>query len=236
MAEVPADPRRERGMRAQSEFLRTRLADGARQVGWKAGFGSPQGLAALGLTAPLVGFLLDTGARSSGATIDTSRWTKPVIEAEVAAVLAVDVPGDVAPSGVGAYVAGLVPALEVADVDLPPEDPEAILAGDIFQRAFVVGEQPGSGPVSGGLDCTGWVGRVTVGDEPEVEVVDLAALTGRFEDVLAQVARDAAAYGRGLLAGDVVLLGSIVPPVPVRPGDAVRYRLADHPELALAFA
>ena len=49
------------GMRQQRELRDARIADGARQVGWKVGFGSPAALKSLRIDRPLVRFLLDAG-------------------------------------------------------------------------------------------------------------------------------------------------------------------------------
>ena len=44
-------------------------------------------------------------------------------------------------------MAGLAPALELVDLDLPFDDLEPILAGNIFQRGVVFGDEvPGVDP------------------------------------------------------------------------------------------
>ena len=51
------DARVIRGMRAQLELRRKRLAAGDAPLGWKVGFAAPAMLERLGITGPLVGFL-----------------------------------------------------------------------------------------------------------------------------------------------------------------------------------
>ena len=73
--------------------LRQRLLDdGAKQIGWKVGLGAPAMLVKCGLTAPIVGFLLDRAELASGATVSLAGWQKPVAEAEIAAYIGRDLP------------------------------------------------------------------------------------------------------------------------------------------------
>ena len=65
---------------------------------------------------------------------------------------------------------------------------------------------------------------------------DPYALTGDPAKVIAHVATHLAAFGETLRAGEVIIAGSIVPALPVAPGDRLRYRLAPLPELAVAFS
>src|SRR5437879_8385 len=97
-----------RGMRALLELRRARLARGERPIGWKVGFGTAAARAQLGIAAPLVGFLTDAGLLDSGATCSLAGWTKPMLEAEIAAY----VDGD-------GSIAGLGAAIELADPDAP---------------------------------------------------------------------------------------------------------------------
>ena len=62
---MTTDQRIVRGMSRQRDLRLARIDEGARQVGWKVGFGSPSALALLGIDRPLVGFLLDTGMLSA---------------------------------------------------------------------------------------------------------------------------------------------------------------------------
>ena len=86
MRPVWEDPGVERGLRAQLELRRRRLAEGDRPVGWKVAFGAPQALELLGLGAPLVGFLTSRAVVEPGATYSIAGWTKPALEAEIAAL------------------------------------------------------------------------------------------------------------------------------------------------------
>jgi len=67
-------------------------------------------------------------------------------------------------------------------------------------------------------------------------ITDLTELTGAFADVIARAAELAPAVGRPLLAGDIIFTGSIVPPIPVRPGADIRYALSGFAPMRVAIA
>src|SRR5258708_18931937 len=76
------DARVVRGMRAQLEMRRARLAAGDAPLGWKVGFAAPEMLKRLDIAGPLVGFLTRNALVQSGASIPLTGWTKPVAEPE----------------------------------------------------------------------------------------------------------------------------------------------------------
>ena len=107
--------------------------------GFKVGFGSPAAMEQLGIDKPLVGTISSETLLADGATVDVSGWKNPMIELEVAVHA-----GE-----------GLSVAIELADVHPPPEDPEAILAGNIFHRHVLLGpvvrdDEPGAGDAAPG--------------------------------------------------------------------------------------
>lgn len=197
---------------------RRRLAEaGVRSVGWKAAFGAAQAKQRLGLPHMLVGFLTDRTVVPSGTTISLGGWRRPVAEPEVAVRLRADVaPGS--PSGaVAAAVGEVAPALELADGDRPPEeDLEAVVVGNIFHRHAVVGELR---PVRFPGSLSGWRGRVFRNGTEFVTADDLEAVPGRLVEVLAEMAEVLAGAGERLRAGDLVICGSVVPPLQLGPED-----------------
>lgn len=222
------DERLDEGMAAQQQLLRTVEDGGALQAGWKAGFGTRTWRDTFSLDAPLVGFLLDTTLLPAGATVSVGSWTAPRAEAELAMRLGSDVAGDVTATEALAAVEALAPAIELVDLAPAPEDPSGVLAGNIYHRHWVTGT---FSPMPAGSDLSGLVGNVTAMGAAMDPVHDVEAATGRAGEVLAEVARIAARHGRGLRAGDVVILGSIVPPTAVAPGGTFHYVLGDHAPL-----
>ena len=203
-----------RGMRALLARRDGDLAAGARPVGWKIGFNTAAIRRHLGLSDPVVGYLVDTGVTPNGATVPVAGWTAPAVEVE----LAIRVGDD-------GGVAGLAPALELVDLDLP-SGLESILAANICQRGVVFGEEvPGVDP---------WATRVTV------TKANAVVAEGRLEEepatTVAFVRRFLAAHGAALEPGHRIIAGSMVAPVAVAPGDELRVEFGPLGELWIAFA
>ena len=215
------DPRVLTGTRAMVALQRRRVAAGAGRLGWKAAFGSPSGLAALGLDRPLVGFLTRDRQLVPGATVSVEGWTRPMLEAEIAVHIGRDLP--LAPEGpvVEEAIAGLSAAIELADVDPPPSDVVEILSGNIFHRYVVVGDLHAERRDATDVRATVSRHRVEVArtDDPQ-------ALTGRLLDVVTSMAETLAQVDERLLAGDVIITGAVVPPLEIEPGDRLTVELA----------
>jgi 2-keto-4-pentenoate hydratase len=215
-AELAADPRVRRGMDAQLELRRERLAAGDAPLGWKVGFGTPEAFEKLDTSAPLVGFLLRSALVPSGSAYSIDGFGHPALEPEVAVRV-----------GEGAVPVALGPAFEIADVE-PTSDVERILAGDIFQRGVVVG------PMAERASLEAASALVTVNGE-EMRVGDPQALPGAIPDVIAHVSDLLPEFGERLRPGDVVITGSIVPPIQVEPGDRVEYELDGIGSVSISF-
>lgn len=210
------DPRIAAGMRAQLALRQQRLGAGAKQVGWKVGFGAPAAKEKLRLDAPLVGFLLDGALLPSGASVPLAAWQKPVAEPEIAVYLGSDLGAGADREAARAAIAGLGPAIELADIDCPMDDVEAILSGDIFQRHVLLGPRD-DGRRGARLD--GLRARVQRSGQDLPVPADLEANIGSIVDTVRHVAEVAAALGDRLRAGQFVICGSLTPPLFLAGGD-----------------
>ena len=226
MTALHDDPRVRRGMGRQLELRRRLLDEGARPIGWKLGLGTAAAMEKHGTSAPLVGFLTDRGLRESSAEVDVGGWGKPTAEPEIAVHVAHDVPADADHDAVAAAIGGLGVAIEL--VDLGDGEVEDILAGDIFHRQVVLG------PALEGVALDDLRGAIVLGDEGHY-VGDPLALVGDPVVALAHLASHLAAFGETVRAGEVLITGSIVPALPVAPGQRLEYRLEPLGELALRF-
>ena len=195
--------------------LRRKLLDeGAKPLGWKLGFGAPAALEKLGIDRPLVGFLTDRTLLPDGATAHVGDWVKPMLEAEVAVRVGAD-----------GRIDGYAVAIELADLDPPPEDAGAIVAGNIFHRHVLLGEF---------RDPVERLTATLTRDGEEVGRTDTPdALTGEYAR-LVEVVREVA--GDELRAGDVIITGSIFPPVEVHPGDTLTAEVAPLGSLSVSIA
>ena len=225
------DPRIARGMQVQLAARRARIERGEKPLGWKVGFGAPAAMEMLKTTAPLIGYLMHSGRLASGSSVSFAGWTKPVAEPEIAFTMGRDLSagGDVAAAA--AAISTIQPAIEFADVDLPFEDPEAILKRNIFQRHVVLGEASRSGVSTAGL-----IGTVFRDGEESGYTADPEALTGKLADIARQVADLLGAFGEILSAGQIVIAGSILPPLSITPNEKnLRYALAPIGTISIDF-
>lgn len=201
-------PSVEAGMAPQMATRRSRIAGGERPIGWKLGFGTPAALAKFDLSGPLVGYMMEASVLPSGATADIAGWVKPVAEPEIAVRIAEDIADGSALSA--ASIAAFAPAIELADMSFAPEDVEKILADNIFHRHVVLGPFQ---DVGAGHDWSALRGTVWRGGNPVASVDDVEANTGKFLAILRTCADTLAAAGEQLRRGDLVILGSLVPPL-----------------------
>jgi 2-keto-4-pentenoate hydratase len=204
------DPRIRRGMQEQLAGRRARIAAGEKPLGWKVGFGAPAMMEKLGIAAPLVGFLMQRALIPSGGSASLRSWVKPVLEPEIAVHIGRHLPGGGDRAAAAAAIAALGPAIELADADLPFEDPEAILEGNIFQRHVILGEADAS---RAGGSTAGLTARLFRRDAEVAQTGDPEAATGKIVDIVRHVADLLAAAGEKLSAGDVIIAGSVLPPV-----------------------
>jgi 2-keto-4-pentenoate hydratase len=216
MSDTLKDPRIAEGLRTQMALRDKHLAAGARQVGWKVGFGAPAAMEKLKLTAPLVGFVLDRALLTSGDAVSLAGWQKPVAEAEIAATLGRDLPANASRDEARAAIAAIGPAIELADIDCPMDDVTAILSGDIFQRYVILGPRD---TTRHGARLDGLKARVHRSGTDVAVPDDLQAPTGDIVDIVRHVAQVAAAVGSGLHAGQFIICGSLTPPMFLQPGE-----------------
>ncbi len=213
-----------RGLERQLELRRELLAAGRRSIGWKAGFGAPASIERFGLHGPLVGFITDASVIPDGGVVAISTWTHAVAEPELAVYLSKDLAAGCDEKDALDAISAIGPAIELADIDPPPEDVEEILAGNIFHRGVVLGE---ADPARRGADLTGLEARAHVGGVEAVATTALEDLTGRLVTVVSHLSHLLADHGETIRAGELVICGSIVPPITLTPGTTVEFEL--HP-------
>lgn len=213
-----SDPRIAAGMKAQLATRATKLAAGSKRLGWKAGFGAPAALQKFDLAGPLVGFMLAEARVVSGDAVSIAGWTKPVAEPEIAVWLGADLSSGTDRSAVTAAISAIGPAIELADLNSPPDDVTTILAGNIFHRRVILGRTDTS---RAGARLDGLAGTLTRSGMKSAPVCGdaLEANTGRILDVVAHIADTLAASGEKLASGDVVICGSVVAPIFLEPSD-----------------
>ena len=210
------DPRIARGMEKQLATRKARIAAGEKPLGWKVGLGAPAAMQRLQITAPLVGFMMQRSLVPNDGTVSLAGWHKPVAEPEIAVHMGRDLPGGADRAAAAAAIAGLGPAIELADLNPPPDDVEVALAGNIFHRHVILGP---SDPSRAGAKLDGLVGHVFRRGALAAKQENVEALIGEMVGIVQHVAGTLAAHGERLRAGDVIITGSIVPPPIIEPDE-----------------
>lgn len=207
------DPRIAAGTATLLDRRGDELGAGATHLGWKAGFGAPAALEKLGTDRPLVGYLTHERLLADRAEVSLTGWTNPVLEAEVAVHLARPLGAGATREDAIAAIGGLAAAIELADLDPPPSEVERILGGNIFHRHVLLAETVDY------RDTSALHATVSRDGDAVASTSTPHALTGELGAVLASMADTLAAAGGAMAAGDVVITGSVVPPVPLGPGE-----------------
>jgi 2-keto-4-pentenoate hydratase len=230
------DPRISRGMSAQLAYRRHHLNAGQKSLGWKLAFGGLAAMERLRIHAPLVGFLLQSAVVPSGSSISISGWAKPAAEPEIAIYLGKNLPGNSSRDDALEAICALGPAIEIADVHHPSEDVEGTLACNIYQRNVVLGRSDsyrgGNSPV--GLDAAVFRNGSQIARAADPS--SLTALTGDLLDNLLHIANLLHAFGETLRAGELLIAGSITPPLWVSPGEEVSFDLAPIDSISVRFS
>jgi 2-keto-4-pentenoate hydratase len=177
-------------------------------VGWKIGLNIPE-LEELVGTGPVVGYLTSATMVAPGSTIGALPIRSARAECEVAALLGKDVHAGEDAGGIRAAITGVATALEVCDVARPPATAEAIIAENVFHRAFALGP-------TRSLPARPFVARISINGE----VASEASPSEDYSERIASIAQQLAVFGEQLRVGDRVLCGAITGG-PAAPGDHI---------------
>ena len=205
----------EDGYRLQDAVHRLAVARGDARMGWKVGSTSAAGQKGFGLREPVYAGLFASG-RSASLTEALSRpLTRPSLECEIAMILRRDIDGadpalptEAMMDSIGACHIGC----EI--IDNRYGDPmglgvPSLIADDFFQAGFVIG-----------AENTQWRTQDLAAAEGFIEI-DGERRPGRARDILSAfdslrwLAGALARNGLRLRAGEVVLTGTLVTPMPI---------------------
>jgi 2-keto-4-pentenoate hydratase len=160
--------------------------------------------------------MMEKSIIANAATVSLAGWTKPVAEPEVAVHMGKDLPAGADRATAIAAIAGIGPAIELADLNPPPDDVEVALAGNIFHRHVILGA---SDTARAGAKLDGISGHVFRRGALAAKQDDVEQLIGEMIGIVMHVAGTLAAYGEKLRAGDVIITGSIIPPPFIEPDE-----------------
>jgi 2-keto-4-pentenoate hydratase len=185
--------------------------------GFKIGATAQRMQAYLGLPGPTAGFMPSAGLHDSGAVLRHADFMGPGAECELCVRLARDLPpARYTPAEAASAVGALAAAIEIVENrygpppagDLKALGTPTLIADQVYHAAAVLGTAPASWR---SLDLAAIPGRILV-DGVERDRGRGGELLGHPMAALAWLAGSAvpAAFG-GLRAGQVVMLGSVVP-------------------------
>ena len=169
----------------------------------------------LGLSGPAAGFMAVGGLHPSGVTLRFGDFVNPGMECELAVRLAHRLPpGPCTQAQAAEAVGELFAAIEIVENrygDLAELGTPTVIGDQVFHAAAVLGD-PGTMDWRV-LDVAALPGRITVDSDVRGEGVG-ADLLGHPLNSLAWLAASpvAAAFG-GLQPGQVIMLGSVTPPI-----------------------
>jgi 2-keto-4-pentenoate hydratase len=214
------------GYAAQAQLIRL---SAQRVAGWKIAATSVAGRRHLNVDGPLAGPLLADRLVDSGSVIDLRGNTMRLAEAEFAFRMAASLPPRAVPytiDDVTAATASLHPAIEVPDsrfADVTVVGAPQLIADAACAWWVAIGEPAADHWRARNLEAHPVLvfkdGRLVAEGSGENVGGPLRALTW--------VANELATYGGGLRAGDFVITGTCVAPVPIRPGEQIRVEFGD---------
>ena len=190
------------------------LMGAAGPAGFKIGATAPRMQEYLGLSGPAAGFMAADGLHGSGSTLAISPFLLPGVECELAVHLGRDLPpGPCTPDQARDAVDEQMAAIEIVEnryADLAAFGAPAMIADQVFHAGAVIGA-----PYPGwrDLDLEALAGRLLIDGEERDRGLGRDLLGGPMR-ALAWLAGSAevAAFG-GLKAGQIVMLGSVCPPI-----------------------
>ena len=219
--------------------LNERLGDSFGPVcGRKIGCTTPVMQRYLEIAHPCAGALYAGRTLSAPATVAHADQWRPGVECEIAVRLGRPLPAAAAPfdsAAVGDAVEACMAAIEIVDDrydDFRALDTPTLVADDFFSAGAVTGP-----PVAAwrGLDLAAAEGTMAI-NGARMGAGTGADVMGHPFAALTWLANHAAASGRPLAAGDVVLTGSVVETRWVEPGDRVHVAVEGLGEAEVTFA
>ena len=214
---------------AQNE--RDWIAGGRTPSGWKVGLTSAEAQRRFSSEGPCYGRLFSDMASPAESVIEWGRFARPLIEAEIAFLLAKDLNAGDRPSDA---IEATIPAIEIVDSRYPqgPAGLGELVADNVSGAGFVLGDPA---PFASSFDFIGCRAEVARNGESERSGHGSDCLGSPLLS-LAWLAEELARHGRRLRAGEVVLTGSLIAPLAAQPGDDIRIVFEGLGTVAISFA
>lgn len=208
----------------QKAWVEIKLSEGRRIIGHKIGLTSRAMQSLSNINEPDYGVLLDDMLYQDGAEIPVNRFITPMLENELAFVLAKPLQGpNCTIFDVLSATEYVIPALEIVDLRTRLDDPESkrrrwvvdTIADNAANAALVIGGRPVR-PMDVDLR---WAGALCYRNAVLEESGIAAAVLNHPANGIAWLANKLAPFNEGLVAGEIVMAGSFTRTVAARAGD-----------------
>ncbi len=207
-------------------------------IGYKIGCTSAVMQRYLDIPHPCAGGVFAKGVHDSGAALRASDFVRVGVECEIAVRLGHDLPPAQAPftaADVTQAIEAYLPAIEIVDdryAKWETAGAPTLVADDFFAAGCVLGQAVARTAAPDLLDVIG----CAIINGLEVSRGTGADVLGHPHHALAWLANHLAAEGKGLHAGQIVLTGSLVKTLWLKPGDGVTMDLSGLGNVSATFA
>ena len=168
----------------------------------------------LALPGPLAGFMPEVGLHGSGSSLDYRGFVAPGVECEIALHLGRDLPpGPCTRDEAAAAVDGVMAAIELVEMRYPglrEVGGPLLIADQVFHAGAVLGAPAEDWQA---LDLDALPGRILVDGEERGRGEGRDLLGGPLRALAWLAASEEVAAFGGLRAGQVLMLGSVTPPI-----------------------
>ena len=228
----------EDGYRIQSEVHRLLTPELGALVGYKIGCTSEVMQKYLSIPHPCAGGIHARSAHQSGVVLEAAAYVRVGVECEIAVRLGKDLGPGGAPftrDSVADSIECYLPAIEIVDdryAHWETLGAPTLIADDFFAAGIVLGRPVARSAVP---DLLAVEGRTIVNGH-ETGRGTGADVLGHPHSALAWLANHLASQGAALLAGQIVMTGSLVKTVWLRAGDEARMEFSGLGNVEVAFA
>lgn len=184
---------------------------GSSLSGWKIGATTASMQDYLGVDGPAYGRVMANNVHADGAALAASDFCQPGIECEIG--MRIDSTAGYAPytsDTIGDIVGSVFPAIEIVENrygDFLSRGTPTLIADDFFHKACVLGDEISDWQ---SIDLAAVAGRTLI-DGAEKGSGTGAEVMGHPFEALAWLANTLADHGERLMAGQIVLTGSVAP-------------------------
>jgi len=207
---------------------------GRKHSGYKVAFTTLESQQLFGTNEPVYGTLFEDMQFAEGSAIPRGRLANPKLEGEIVMELADDLDGDTLDEiTVRAAIGAIYPALEIPDGNVSGKFDAVDMAADNASAAgYVLGERYA---LDDDFDVAA-IGLSMARNGVAVDSGISAHCMGSPLNVLVWLANTLASAGQPLRAGQIVFAGSLIPIIPVQPGDHFEATVDDLGTVSCRFA